>query len=197
MKKVVIRILVILVALIAVFGGVFALGYRLNPESAARANNSIGNDAHLVIKLNSSSVGELFVFKKLNYYITTAPEKQGLFWISNINFTTQDIDDKNDLVRSIGWLSITTQTQRGTVMIVQSHDKRVAYIEAGTAPNKEIEHANKDGLFIFDWNQVYIPVQDSRPTAFSNSGKKLYIYSYSMKTPNYIDQKELRWYAVT
>jgi hypothetical protein len=192
MKK---AITIILALLIVTALGLFASGYRLTAESAAKANSFIG-DSQLVLKTDSY-IGEVFVFKKSNYFITAAPQKRAFLWVSRVSFSTEYVDNKNDLVRLIGGFNISSETQNGAVMIVQSHDNRVAYIEAGAGVNKKREYGNQNGIFIFSWSQLNNQLYNSEPTAYSNSGDKLYIYSYPKQTPNYTDEKELRWYPVT
>lgn len=191
MKK---TIFIITVLFLMTVVGLYIYGYRLTPEGAAQANISIG-EAQLITK-TKTSVGEVFVYKKDNYFITTASQKRAFMWISKNSFNTKDVDDKNDPVCLIGWISISSKAQCGTVMIVQSHDDRVAYIEAGTAINKKREYSDKDGIFIFNWTQAYNPLQNNEPEAYSYKGNKLHIYCYKRQSSNDIDIKGLRWYAM-
>jgi len=186
MRKVVFIIPALL--LVVILG--FFTGYRLTPESAAQANFYV-QDAQLVIK-TETSIGEVFVYKKSNYYVTVAPQKRAFMWISRISFNTEGVDDKSDPVRLIGWFSTST----GTAMIVQSHDNSVAYVEAGTATNTKREYSNQDGIFVFNWSQAYNPLQDSEPAAYTVDGNKLYTYCYGKKLSTYRDVNELRWYTL-
>lgn len=113
-------------------------------------------------------------------------------WISRISFNTEGVDDKSDPIRLIGWFSTST----GTVMIVQSHDDSVAYVEAGTATNAKTEYSNQDGIFVFNWSQAYNPLQDSEPAAYTIDGNKLYTYCYGKESSTYRDFNELRWYTL-
>jgi len=186
MRKVVFIIPALL--LVVILG--FFTGYRLTPESAAQANFYV-QDAQLVIK-TETSIGEVFVYKKSNYYVTVAPQKRAIMWISRISFNTEGVDDKSDPIRLIGWFSTST----GTVMIVQSHDDSVAYVEAGTATNAKTEYSNQDGIFVFNWSQAYNPLQDSEPAAYTIDGNKLYTYCYGKESSTYRDFNELRWYTL-
>lgn len=190
-KKVLIVVVALLILILCIS---FISGYRFTSESAAKANYFVGNNSTLSIKV-ASSMGEVYVYKKNNYYITDCPQRYGFLWMSNISFNTQYINDKKDLVRSIGWFS---ETSLGTVMIIQSNDKRVSYFESKdttTESNNQIEKVNDNGIAVFDFNNGSIP--NCKFFAYSSNGKILYTYGSDPSTPNYTDSKEIRWRETT
>lgn len=198
MKKA--RVFILSGLFIAVLSGLFISaavflfwGFRFTPESAARANGSIGNNATLVEKADTA-VGNVFVYKKSNYYITVVPHRQGLLWRSDTAFSTEDTDDKNDVVRTVGWYSTTNSPKQGTVLIVQVKDAHVSKIVAGPDSDRVSKSVKSNQYAVFSWDKSYMGWQ-LNAAALAADGSKLYAEGYPPPS-NIIDQKEFRWRKV-
>lgn len=190
MKKL---LLLIPIALI-VFIFLYVSGYRFTAKSATEAHSFLKKDSTLIQKVESN-LGELFVYKTKDYYITIVPEKIGLLFRASSNTTTQDINDKSDKIRTIGWASGLYSDKSGTVMVIEVQDVRIAYIEAGSELQRIKKSVIKGENLIFEWDKRYF-VHEINPIAYSENGEKLYLYGYDPATPDFIDQKELRWHKV-
>lgn len=183
-------LIIFLIVFAVISGFLFLSGYRLTPEAAARAHSFVGRDSALVLRANAS-VGETFVFKVKDYYVTVAPYRQGLFWLANFSSSTESIGDKADLVRTLGMYSVTGKTQSGTVWIIQSTDSRVAAIKVAS----KVSAFDENGVAILDWSTPLIP-KPSDISAIDSNGNTLYIYTDNDGLENTTDTSKTKWYKI-
>jgi hypothetical protein len=168
-------------------------GFRFTPESAAKANSFVGNNVTLVSKVDVA-IGTVLVYKKDNYFLTVVPHRYGLLWISHDSTTTKDIDDKNDLIRTVGWYSTTNSPKQGTVMVIQIKDTNVATITAGPDSDRVSKAVKLNQYVVFSWDKCYMGWQ-LNAVALSADGSNLYTYGYPPPS-NVTDTKEFRWHKV-
>ena len=188
------KLLLLIPIALLVFIFLYVSGYRFTAKSAAEAHSFLKNDSTLIQKVESN-FGELFVYKTEDYYITIVPEKIGLLFRASSSITTQDINDKSDKVRTIGWASGLYSDKSGTIMVIEVQDVNIAYIEAGSELQRIRKNVIKGENLILEWDKGHF-VHEINAIAYSEKGEKLYFYGYDPATPNFIDQKELRWRKV-
>lgn len=186
-----ISVVILLMLLVVLF--TYASGYRFTPEAAAKAHSILEKNSTLVKKVNTP-FGQVFIYKEKNSYRTILPEKKRFFWRASNSFSTEEINDKNDSIRTIGYCSVINGEESGTIMAVQVKDDKIAYIEAGTELNRERKKVKTGEYILFTWDKAFYPWQVN-PIALSENGEKLYQYEYP-KSSNYVDLKELRWHKV-
>ncbi len=168
-------------------------GYRLTPESAAKVHSFLPKTAHLA-KEYRTSMGNVFIYRVENYYLTIVPQKVGPLWIARESVSSESINDKSDKVRTIGLYSSGGNGRIGMIMVVDVQDPRVKYIEAGEAVQR-IRKSIVPGEYVeFAWDKAYFP-QDVNAIALSEAGDELYGYNYG-NVINFIDTSELRWHIV-
>ncbi len=172
----------------------FFSGYRFTARTAAEAHSLLNKGSKLV-QIVKSNFGEVYIYKTNDYYLTIIPEKKGFLWLAPYSISTKDINDKNDSVRTIGWASSSGPYILGTVLVVEVQDDNVAYIEAGPAIERVKKKVEKGKYIVFEWDKAYNS-HNINPIALSQDGTQLYMYGYDPATPNYLDQKELRWHKI-
>lgn len=165
-------------------------GYRLTPESAAKAHSFLPKTAHLA-KEYRTSMGNVFIYRVENYYLTIVPQKVGPLWIARESVSSESINDKSDKVRTIGLYSSGRNGSVGTIMVIDVQDDRVKYIEAGEEKQR-IRKSVVPGKYVeFTWDKTFL--SDINAVALSEDGKELYRYNYG-NIANRTDTSELRWH---
>jgi len=185
------KVLFVTTLLVVILLIMYMAGFRLSPEAAAKAHAFLEKDS-LLVHTEETSLGKVYVYVQDDYYLTIMPEKKFLLWRAPASVTTKGINDKNDLIRTIGSLSVTTDKGAVTVMVINVKDDNVKYIEAGIELQRERQEVKKDKNVVFVWDKPYLYHQVN-PIALSGTGEILYKYQIPMNNAS-IDQKELRWH---
>jgi len=188
MKKLIIIIFVIILILVVLI----ASGYRLSAISAAKAHSFLDKNSVLVSEVSTNS-GNVYIYKVSNYYLTIKPERNGFLWRAPISVTTKDVNDKEDKVRTIGWMSTTKKNGPVTVVVVEVKDNEVAYIEAGLKSDRIKKEVNLNEYVVFVWETSFFN-KDIQPVALDKNGKVL--YKYGNLIDNHTDTRETRWRKV-
>jgi len=185
------KVLFVATLLVVILFIIYLAGFRLSPEAAAKAHAFLEKDS-LLVHTEETSLGKVYVYAQDDYFLTIMPEKKFLLWRSPSSVTTKDIKDKNDLIRTIGSLSVTTNKGSATVMVINVKDDNVKYIEAGIELQRERQEVKKDKNVVFVWDKPYLYHQVN-PIALSDTGEILYKYQIPINNAS-IDHKELRWH---
>jgi hypothetical protein len=179
---------------ISIVAVLFLSGYRFTAKSAVEAHSFL-NKGSTFVSVVKSHLGDVYIYRVDDYYVTILPEKRGLLWVAPSSGSTKDINDKSDKVRTIGWVSYTSSKISGTVMVIEVNDENVSFIEAGSTDERVKKKVEKGKCVVYEWNKAYYPHNVS-PVALSQNGSELYMYSYDPATPYFTDTKELRWYKI-
>lgn len=124
------KVLFVSTLLVAILFIMYIAGFRLSLEAAAKAHAFLEKDS-LLVHTEETSLGKVYVYAQDDYFLTIMPEKKFLLWKAPTSVTTKGINDKNDLIRTIGSLNATTDKGSVTVMVINVKDDNVRYIEAG------------------------------------------------------------------
>jgi hypothetical protein len=167
-------------------------GYRLTSKGAAEAH-SFPNKNAVLVKVVDSKLGDVYVYRQNNYYLTILPLRYGFLWRASFNISTESEDDKGDKVRTIGTISYTNKNGSMTVMVIDVKEKNVAYIEAGPKSNRVREKVKNNEYVVFTWDKAML-YYDVNPIAISGNGVNL--YKYGDLIVGNTDTKQLRWREV-
>jgi len=171
-------------------------GYRFSPKQAAdsHAFAYLEKEAPVVSEVDVGW-GHVYVYKCSDYHLTVMAIKNGFLWRAPASVSTKYTNDKNDSIRTIGWMSYTNnEKEKATILVIENQDEDVAFIEAGKEFERNIKNAGKGEIVTFVWNEALFQ-QDIKPVALSKDSRELYRYGYPLGTTQFRDQ-DLKWYSI-
>lgn len=169
-------------------------GYRFTPRQAAKAHSFLERDAQLVSEVDVGW-GYAYIYKVPDYYLTVMATKRGFFWRAPFSSNTKGINDKNDKIRMIGWMSCTnSEKEKATILVIENKDENVVFIEAGKETQRNKKNIENGELVTFVWDEALF-VHDIKPIALSKDNRELYRYGYPLGTRTFRD-KDLKWYSI-
>ncbi|MCD8510427.1 MAG: hypothetical protein LRY73_11560 [Bacillus sp. (in: Bacteria)] len=169
-------------------------GYRFTPLSAAKGNPFISSDYELIDEFHGETAF-LYLFKseEEEMYRTVLSEREGIFYRSPVSIS---IPMTYNQIRTIGAMSSANDNGESfSLLVIESFDEDVAYIEAGRELKRERQEVKKGEsvTFLFPYSKQ---IDHLNAIAFNEDGEKLYYYGYPNNQifPNY---KDLKWYPYT
>ncbi|MBP1926710.1 hypothetical protein J2Z76_002580 [Sedimentibacter acidaminivorans] len=169
-------------------------GYRFTPRQAAKAHSFLERDAQLVSEVDVGW-GYAYIYKVPDYYLTVMATKRGFLWRAPFSSHTKGINDKNDKIRMIGWMSCTnSEKEKATILVIENKDENVVFIEAGKETQRNKKNVENGELVTFVWDEALF-VHDIKPIALSKDNRELYRYGYPLGTRTFRD-KDLKWYSI-
>lgn len=111
-------------------------------------------------------MGQVYVFKQNDYYMTILPLRYGFLWRSPFVCSTESINHRKDKIRTIGTMSYTSKNGSITLLIVDVKDKNVVYIEAGPKKNIVRQMVTNNNYIDFVWDKV-MHYYDANPIAIT------------------------------
>ncbi|GFZ29813.1 hypothetical protein CSC2_03390 [Clostridium zeae] len=189
---------IILVFLIVLFTSsfIYLQGYRLSPMKAAETAPGINGNVHKFGEVKRDW-GSVLLLKTPAGLKTALVMKQGLLW--HYNSITYFFDDamKNDLVKTVGWESFSSDTNKQiTVLAVENNDPNVKVIKAGTGSDIQSKSISSGETVIFIWDKM-IQSSNLNPVAFDKNDYPVYKYQYNPKDTSSIHLEDLKWYPVS
>ncbi len=172
----------------------YFIGYRFNPKQAA--------DSHAFLEKGSKAISEVdvgwgraYIYKTSDYYLTVMAIKSGFLWRAPVSINTKNIDDKNDSIKTIGWMSYTNnEKEKATILVIENQSEDIVFIEAGKEFERYKRNVVKGDLVTFVWNEALFQ-HDINPIAFSKEGRELYRYRYPLGT-NQFREQDLKWHNI-
>ncbi|MDD4568856.1 MAG: hypothetical protein PHE70_01810 [Tepidanaerobacteraceae bacterium] len=169
-------------------------GYRLTPRQAANAHSFLERDAQVISEVDVGW-GYAYIYKVPDYYLTVMATKRGFLWRAPTSSHTKDINDKDDKIRTIGWMSYTnSEKEKATILVIENKDKNVVTIEAGKETQRNKRNIGNGELVTFVWDEALFS-HDINPVALSKDNRELYRYGYPLGTTTFRD-KDLKWYSI-
>lgn len=181
----------IIIAFIVFF---FISGYKLTAKSSVESSLNLHGDENVFgeVKRDWGIVYLLDTHKGIKTALAT---KKGLLW--SCSTSTYFFDDviKNDLVKTVGWMSIKDANNKQiTVFAVQTNDPKVRFIEVGSSSDRQRKPIALNETVIFSWDKSII-WNDLNAIAFDKDNIQLYKYGYP-KNVSSINANDLRWYQI-
>lgn len=185
MKTKIMAVLVVVIGIL-IFG--YINGYRFDGLSAARANAFVPKDSILLDQVNFDW-GSIYIFDSQEKPTTAISTKVlGLFWVSR---TSVYYYHNEDVIRTVGGVSMNNEREKATVISVLVNDPQVAYLEAGPGIRRQTKEVKLGEPVTFFWEEV-IKWNDLDARAFNGEGDLIYQYRYAKSNP--IRIKDLKWY---
>ena len=169
-------------------------GYRFTPRQAANAHSFLERDAQVISEVDVGW-GYAYIYKVPDDYLTVMATKRGFLWRAPISSHTKDINDKNDKIRTIGWMSYTnSEKEKATILVIENRDENVVSIEVGKETQRNKKNIGNGELVTFVWDEALFP-HDINPVALSKDNRELYRYGYPLETTTFRD-KDLKWHSI-
>lgn len=164
-------------------------GYRLTPLSAGKANPFVTNDYELVDKYEIDS-NSFYLFKSddKKEYITVDVNRKNFIYRSN---TSTSIPYSNDLLQTIGGLSIRYEDKGVTLFVVLSNDDKINSIGIKTENNDEMKNITK-GEPIYFLLPFSKQIDQLNATAYDKAGNELYYYGWNEGN----NKSNLKWHRI-
>ena len=184
----IILILALILLLLIPFS--FISGYRFTPMQALKSNPIIKDDFKIFGEVDREWV-KVFLLETQVGIKTATVLKSLISWrCPSVTYLYDDMI-KDDKVKTVGWTSFNAKNGQITVFAVRTTDPDVKYIEAGPKLARQRKDIDLTNTVIFVWDEA---LSDLNPIAFNQENKQLYKYMYDPAHPNFIDQKDLKWY---
>jgi len=184
--KLTVLTLIVLFSIISIYYS----GYRLDGLSAAKANKFVPQDSILLDQVDYNW-GSVYIFNSEEKPVTAISFKKfGLLWVSRLSVY---YFHNEDLVKTVGGVSLGNENEKATVMSVLVDDPKVAYLETGPVGDRRRKDVTIGKPISFSWNTT-IQWNDLNAKAFSDEGKLLYEYRFAQT--NYTRIEDLKWYPV-
>jgi hypothetical protein len=169
-------------------------GYRFTPRQAANAHCFLERDSQVISEVDVGW-GYAYIYKVSDYYLTVMATKIGFLWRAPISSHTKDVNDKNDKIRTIGWMSYTnSEKEKATILVVENKDENVAFIEAGKETQRNKKNIVNGKLVTFVWDEALFS-HDINPVALAKDNIELYRYGYPLGTTIHRDT-DMKWYSI-
>ncbi|MFO1446047.1 hypothetical protein KDN24_23155 [Bacillus sp. Bva_UNVM-123] len=168
----------------------FISGYRFTAISAANNHSFLTKDDELVDKFDTGK-SQIFLYKneKEGIYRTVLTERTVFLYYSS--FSTF-IPMTTNPVRTIGGMSVTSKNDEFSLLVVESYDDEVAYIEAGKEDN-QVRKSIKEGERIHFLFPFSMQIDFLNAVATNEEGETLYYFGYPEgATHNYLNE-DLIW----
>ncbi|GKU24930.1 hypothetical protein [Clostridium folliculivorans] len=188
---------IIFIFLIVLFSSsfIYLQGYRLSPMKAAEAALEMNDNIQKFGEVKRDW-GNVLLLKTSKGLKTALVMKQGLLWHCNSTIYFFDDAMKNDLVKTVGWESFSSDNSKQiTVLAVENNDPNVKVIKAGTGSDIQSKSISLGVTVIFTWDKM-IQSSNLNPVAFDKSDSPVYKYQYNPKDSSSIHLDELKWYPV-
>lgn len=168
-------------------------GYRFTPKQAANAHSFLERGAQVISEVDVGW-GYAYIYKLPDYYLTVMATKSGFLWRAPISSHTKEVNDRDDRVRTIGWMSYrNNEKEKATVLVIENKDENVVAIEAGKEAQRIRKNIENKELVTFVWDEA-LSLYDINPVALSKDDRELYRYGYPLWTTAFRD-KDLKWYS--
>lgn len=189
MKK---RFLLMICLLLMMY--LYFIGYRLTPKQAADSHAFLEEGAQVVSEVDIGW-GYAYIYKASDYHLTVLAIKKGFLWRAPASTRIKDVDDKNNNIRTIGWMSFTNnEKERATILVIENKDENVAFIETGKESERKMKSVAKGEIVRFVWDEALF-IHNIKPVALSNDNSKLYRYGYPLRTTHFKVQ-DLKWNSI-
>jgi hypothetical protein len=168
----------------------FISGYRFTALSAANNNSFLTKDDELIDEFDTGK-SQIFLYKneKEGIYRTVLTERTAFLYYSN---SSTFIPNNTNLIRTIGGMSVTSKNDEFSLLVVESYDKEVAYIEAGKEENR-IRKYVKDGERIHFLFPYSIQIDLLNAVAANKDDEVLYYFGYPGNATHINLNKDLIW----
>lgn len=185
-------VLVILILGLYLFFG----GYRFTPRQAANAYNLLEKEAEEISEVDVGW-GYVYIYRvSEDDFMTVLTTRKGFLWRAPVSTQTNVIKDKNDKIRTIGWMSYTNNNkEKATVLVIENKDEQVFSIDAGQeAIDRTKKNVSNEDMAIFAWDEALF-LKDINPVAYSKDNREVYRYGYPQETTTF-NGEDLRWYPI-
>lgn len=172
------------------------LGYRFTPLSAANAHSFITNDDELIGEFkDDSSIFYLFKNEKNQKFRTVYVQKRLFVYVSN-NSTYIPFSD--DLIQTIGGMSVDTKTNNATLLVVRSLDENITSIQIENENGTEKKTVPSDGVvhFLVPYSKQ---ITDLFPIALNKNDEPVYYFGYeknNSKENSHVILTNLKWHKI-
>lgn len=169
-------------------------GYRFTPKQAADSHAFLEKGAQVISEVDVGW-GYAYIYKVSDYHLTVLSIKSGFLWRAPVSTHIKDVNDKDDSIRTIGWMSFTNnEKERATILVIENKDENVAFIEAGKESERNKKSVRKGELVTFVWDEALF-LHNIEPVALSSDNNKLYRYGYPLGT-TYLSDQDVKWHSV-
>lgn len=189
-KTITIACIILIVISVIYFAQAYANGKRIEAYASAQSSHWIDEESILLGEVEMYPF-HIFLYENEDKYRTIATKYSFPFWELGSSSWANKTDD---LIKLVGWYSVTSDGEGITVVPIQCFDDNVAYIKMGDNDDRLRKEVKVGEVVIFSW-ATSLRWNDLNGIAYSKDDKPLYKLGYEIEN-SFIKTDELRWLPI-